>query len=144
MVTRVEVGSIASLTTVPGLGDIGKEETLKRTYFCQASDTSGAPSARILEGKSLLRSPAHLLPLPRLSPKPFSKEQAPADGKPPVSSLLHSPPSLCPSGGLSEEVAAEDLDKRMPGLVGQEADDGKRPRRSSSLFMCSCGPAPMP
>ncbi|XP_053445215.1 uncharacterized protein KIAA1671 homolog isoform X2 [Nycticebus coucang] len=134
MVARVEVGSIASLTAVPGLGDIGKEETLKRTYFCQPGDTSGAPSARILEGKSLLRSPARLLPLPRLSPKPFCKEQAPADGKPPVSSLLHSLPNLCPSGGLSEEVAAEDLDKRMPGLVGQEADDGERPRRSSSLF----------
>ncbi|XP_003789880.1 uncharacterized protein KIAA1671 homolog [Otolemur garnettii] len=134
MVTRVEVGSIASLTAVPGLGDIGKEETLKRTYFCQAGDTSGAPSAQILEGKSLLRSPARLLPLPRLSPKPFSKEQAPPDGKPPVLSLLHSLPSPCPSGGLSEEVAAEDLDKRMPGLVGQEAGGGEGPRRSSSLF----------
>lgn len=39
MATRVEVGSITSLTGVPGLGEISKEETLKRTYFCQAGDT---------------------------------------------------------------------------------------------------------
>ncbi|XP_069353706.1 uncharacterized protein KIAA1671 homolog isoform X2 [Eulemur rufifrons] len=134
MATRVEVSSITSLTVVPGLGELGKEETLKRTYFCQAGDTPGAPSARILEAKSPLRSPARLLPLPRLAPKPFSKEQAPPDVTPPVSSLLHSPTSLSPPGGLSEQVAAEDLDGRMPGLVGQEAGGGEGPRRSSSLF----------
>ncbi|XP_012499547.1 PREDICTED: uncharacterized protein KIAA1671-like [Propithecus coquereli] len=134
MATRVEVSSITSLTVVPGLSEIGKEGTLKRTYFCQAGDTSTAPSARILEAKSPLRSPARLLPLPRLAPKPFSKEQAPPDVTPPVSSLRHSPTSLSPSGGLSEQLAAKDLDQRMPGLVGQEAGGGEGPRRSSSLF----------
>ncbi|KAL2767624.1 uncharacterized protein WCI35_025807 [Daubentonia madagascariensis] len=134
MATRVEVGSITSLTVVPGLGKIGKEETLKRTYFCQAGDTSGAPSARSLEAKSPLRSPARLLPLPRLAPKPFSKEQAPPDVKPPVSSLRHSPTSPSPYGELFEEVVTKDLDQRMPSLVGQEAGSGEGLRRSSSLF----------
>ncbi|XP_008582544.1 PREDICTED: uncharacterized protein KIAA1671 homolog [Galeopterus variegatus] len=130
MATRVEVGSITTLTAVPSLGDLDKEETLKRTYFCQAGDV---PSARILEGKSPLRSPARLLPLPRLAPKPFSKEQAP-DVKSSVSSFRPSPTRLCPSSGLSSEVTAKDLDERMPGLVEQEAGSGEGPRRSASLF----------
>ncbi|XP_045390299.1 uncharacterized protein KIAA1671 homolog isoform X2 [Lemur catta] len=134
MATRVEVGSITSLTVVPGLGEIGKEETLKRTYFCQAGDTSGAPSAGILEAKSPLRSAARLLPLPRLAPRPFCKEGAPPDATAPESSLRHGPPSPCPSGGLPEQVAAKDLGGRMPGLVGQEAGGGEGPRSSASLF----------
>nr|XP_054399206.1 uncharacterized protein KIAA1671 homolog isoform X2 [Pongo abelii] len=131
MATRVEVGSITSLTAVPGLGEIGKEETLTRTYFLQAGEASGAPPARILEAKSPLRSPARLLPLPRLAPKPFSKEQ---DVKSPVPSLRPSSTGPSPSGGLSEEPAAKDLDNRMPGLVGQEVGSGEGPRTSSPLF----------
>ncbi|XP_034804801.2 uncharacterized protein KIAA1671 homolog isoform X1 [Pan paniscus] len=131
MATRVEVGSIAPLTAVPGLGEIGKEETLTRTYFLQAGEASGAPPARILEAKSPLRSPARLLPLPRLAPKPFSKEQ---DVKSPVPSLRPSSTGSSPSGGLSEEPAAKDLDNRMPGLVGQEVGSGEGPRTSSPLF----------
>ncbi|XP_058512944.1 uncharacterized protein KIAA1671 homolog isoform X2 [Ochotona princeps] len=84
MATRVEVSTITSLTAVPGLGDIGKEESLKRAYFRQAAaDPSGVASARGLETKGILRSPGPLFPLPRLTPKPFSKEQAP-EGKPPA------------------------------------------------------------
>ncbi|XP_008072233.1 uncharacterized protein KIAA1671 homolog [Carlito syrichta] len=132
MVTRVEVGSITSLSAVPVLGEIGKEEALKRTYFCPAGDASGVPSALILEGKRPLRSPARLFPL-QLTPKPFSREQAP-DVKVPVAPLRPGLTGPCPSGGPSEEVAAKDLDESMPGLVGQEAGSGEGPRRSSSVF----------
>uniref|UniRef100_A0A2K6TYD2 KIAA1671 n=1 Tax=Saimiri boliviensis boliviensis TaxID=39432 RepID=A0A2K6TYD2_SAIBB len=131
MATRVEVGSITPLTAVPGLGEIGKEDTLTRTYFLQAGDASGAPPARILEAKSPLRSPARLLPLPRLAPKPFSKEQ---DVKSPVPSLRPGSTGPSPSGGPSEEPAAKDLDRRVPGLVGQEVGSGEGMRASSSLF----------
>ncbi|MBZ3877396.1 hypothetical protein SUZIE_142730 [Sciurus carolinensis] len=130
MVTRVEVGSITSLTAVPGLGDISKEETLKRTYFCQAGGTSGSPSARILEGKSPLRSPARLFPLPRLSPKPFSKDQAP-DVRPPGPPLWPGPARPC-AAGLSEEATSKPLDSRMPSLVGQEVDGPEGPRTGPS------------
>ncbi|ELW66473.1 hypothetical protein TREES_T100017025 [Tupaia chinensis] len=143
MATRVEVGSITSLTGVPGLGEIGKEDTLKRTYFLQAGEPSGPPSARILEGKSAVRSPARLLPLPRLAPKPFSKEQAP-EVKSPVSSLWPGLTKSSPSSGLSEEVAAKDLDQKMPGLMGQEARGGEGSRRSSSAFNRAPFPRPGP
>ncbi|XP_011372958.1 uncharacterized protein KIAA1671 homolog [Pteropus vampyrus] len=133
MVTRVEVSSIASLTGVPGLGEVTKEETLKRTYFCQAGDASGAPSVRLLEGKSPLRSPARLLPLPRLAPKPFFKEKAP-DMKSPVVSVQPSPTRPSPSCGPSQDVVAKGLGERTPSLVGQETGSGEGLRRSSSLF----------
>lgn len=133
MVTRVEVSSIASLTGVPGLSEVTKEETLKRTYFCQAGDTSGAPSVRLLEGKSPLRSPARLLPLPRLAPKPFFKEKAP-DMKSPVVSVHSSPTRPSPSCGPSQDVVAKGLGERMAGVAGQEAGGGEGLRRSSSLF----------
>lgn len=133
MVTRVQVGSITSLTGVPGLGEITQEETLKRTYFLQAGDAPGTPSACLLEGKSPLRSPARVLPLPRLAPKPFFKEKAPDPRSAPVSSRP-SPPGPPPSCGPSQDVAAKDPDDRMPSLVGQEAGGGDGLRRSSSLF----------
>ncbi|XP_010601978.1 uncharacterized protein KIAA1671 homolog isoform X2 [Fukomys damarensis] len=132
MATRVEVGSITSLRRVPGLGDIGKEETLKRTFFCQAGDTSGAPSARILEGQSPLQSPARLFPLPRLTPKPFSKEQA-SNIKSPVPSLWLGPTRPSPTG-FSEEAVAKDPDLRMPSLAGQEVDSRDSPGKSVSLI----------
>lgn len=128
MATRVEIGSITSLTAVPGLGDISKEETLKRTFFRQASDTSGAPSAQILEGQSPLRGPAHLFPPPRLAPKPFFKEQA-SDIKSPVASLWPGPIRPSPSR-VSEEVAAKNQNPRMPSLSGQEVDGGDSPGKS--------------
>ncbi|XP_001496150.3 uncharacterized protein KIAA1671 homolog isoform X2 [Equus caballus] len=135
MVTRVvEVSSIASLTGVPGLGDIAKEDALTRTYFCQAGDAPGAPSALLLDGKSTLRSPARSLPLPRLAPKPFSRDKAP-DVKPPVVASLR--PSLArpsPACGVPQDVAAKATSERMPGLLGQEVGGGEGLRRSSSLF----------
>ncbi|XP_027980495.1 uncharacterized protein KIAA1671 homolog [Eumetopias jubatus] len=141
MATRVEVGSITSLTGVPGLGEISKEETLKRTYFCQAGDTPGAPSALLLEGKSPLRSPARLLPLPRLAPKPFCRETAP-DVKSLVPSLGPGPTSLSPPCGRSRDVVARDLSEKMPSLVGQEVGNGEGLRRSSSLFNKATFPRP--
>nr|XP_002722039.2 uncharacterized protein KIAA1671 homolog isoform X1 [Oryctolagus cuniculus] len=129
MATRVEVSSIASLTAMPGLGDIGKEETLKRAYFRQAADPLGAPTARILEGKGSLSSPGPLFPLPRLAPKPFSKEQAP-DAKPPAPSLWPGPPRQA----SSEEGAAKDLDRRVPSQGGQEAGGGGGLQRSPAVL----------
>ncbi|XP_054551169.1 uncharacterized protein KIAA1671 homolog isoform X1 [Talpa occidentalis] len=133
MVTRVEVGSLTSLTGVPGLGEITKEETLKRTYFLQTSDTSGASSGPLLEGKSLFRSPACLLPLPRLAPKPFSREKD-LGLKSPVASS--GPGQLRPSSscGFSEDKVTKSLGEKMPILVEQESGSGEGLRRSSSLF----------
>ncbi|KAM8818495.1 uncharacterized protein KIAA1671 homolog isoform 1-T7 [Rhynchonycteris naso] len=133
MATRVEVGSITSLTGVPGLSEIAKEETLKRTYFRQAGNPSGAPPARLLEGKSPLRSPTRLFPLPRLAPKPFFREKAP-DAKSPVASLQPSPTGPPPASGSPQDVVAQGPAERMPSLVGQEAGGGEGLRRSLSLF----------
>ena len=138
MATRVEVGSISSLTGVPGLGELSKEEALTRTYFRQAGDAPGPPSALLLEGKSPLRSPVRLLPLPRLAPKPFSKEKA-AD----VTPLWPSPARPSPTGGLSQDVASGRLNEKMPGLAGQEAGSGDRPR-SVSLFSKAAISQPTP
>ncbi|XP_066226709.1 uncharacterized protein KIAA1671 homolog isoform X2 [Saccopteryx leptura] len=133
MATRVEVGSIASLTGVPGLGEIAKEETLKRTYFRQAGSPSGAPPARLREGKSPLRSPSRLFPLPRLAPKPFFREKAP-DTKSPVASVQPGPTGPPPASGSRQDVVAQGPADGMPSLVGQEAGGGEGLRRSSSLF----------
>ncbi|XP_075389843.1 uncharacterized protein KIAA1671 homolog isoform X2 [Tenrec ecaudatus] len=122
MVTRVQVGSLTSQTGVPGLTEITKEESLKRTYFCQTGDSPEAPSARILEGKSPLRSPGHLFPLPRVAPKPFFKEKT-SDVS--VRPGLGRPSS---SGGPCEGVGAQAVDERMFTSVGQEGP------RSSALF----------
>ncbi|XP_032327604.1 LOW QUALITY PROTEIN: uncharacterized protein KIAA1671 homolog [Camelus ferus] len=128
MATRVEVGSLSPLTGVPGLGELSKEETLTRTYFRQAGDPARAPSALLLEGKSPLRSPVRLLPLPRLAPKPFSREKAADVVIPPWPSPTR--PSL--TRGLSQDTEGPDLDE-MPGLVGQEGGSGGS-LRGSSLF----------
>ncbi|XP_036908261.1 uncharacterized protein KIAA1671 homolog isoform X1 [Sturnira hondurensis] len=143
MVTRVEVSSITTLTGAPGLSEIAKEETLTRTYFCQAGDTPGATLARLSEGKGPLRSPTRLLPLPRLAPKPFFREKAP-DAKTPIASLQHSPARPAPSCGSPQDAAAKALGARMPGLAGQEAGGGEGLRRSSSLFHKATSLRPSP
>ncbi|XP_049977015.1 uncharacterized protein KIAA1671 homolog isoform X1 [Alexandromys fortis] len=121
MVTRVEVGSIASLRAGPGLGDIGSEKALKRTYFGQTGDAPGAPSTRVLSTESPLRT--HLFPLP-LAPKPFLKEQV-LEKKTPVASLWAGATQSCPSAEINMREAKEDVAKRMPGLAGQEAGRGE-------------------
>lgn len=140
MATRVEVGSISSLTGVPGLGELSKEDALTRTYFGQAGDAPGPPSALLLEGKSPLRSPVRLLPLPRLAPKPFSKEKAAAAD---VTPLWPSPARPSPAGGPSQDVASGHLNEKMPSLAGQEVGSRDRPR-SASLYPKAAFPRPTP
>ncbi|XP_077016798.1 uncharacterized protein KIAA1671 homolog isoform X2 [Tamandua tetradactyla] len=130
MATRVEVGAITPLTGVPGLSELAKEETLKRTYFCQAGDTSGVPSTRILEGKSPRRNPARLFPLPRLTPKPFSREKAPDPALP--AAPLRSGPSL--PATLPKDAVAVEVDVRMPASWGQQAGGGVDTMRGLSPF----------
>ncbi|KAM5311053.1 uncharacterized protein KIAA1671 homolog isoform 2-T4 [Glossophaga mutica] len=143
MVTRVEVSSITTLTGVPGLAEIAKEETLTRTYFRQAGDAPRAPLARLSEGKSPLRSPTRLLPLPRLAPKPFFKEKAP-DAKTSIASLQPGPARPAPSCGPPRDAAAKALGDGMPSLAGQEVGGGEGLRRSSSLFHKSASLRPSP
>ncbi|XP_055461677.1 uncharacterized protein KIAA1671 homolog isoform X1 [Psammomys obesus] len=121
MATRVEVGSIASLRAGPSLGDISREETLKRTYFCQAGDISGASPTRTLNAKSPLQ--ARLFPLP-IAPKPFCKEQVP-ERKAPVTSSWSGAAQPCPSAETDKKEAKEDVGKRVPRLASQEADRGE-------------------
>lgn len=121
MATRVEVGSITSLRAGPSLGDISREETLKRTYFCQAGDIPGTPPTRTLSAKGPLQ--ARLFPLP-IAPKPFCKEQVP-ERKAPVTSSWSGATQPCPSAETDKEEAKEDMGKRMPGLASQEADRGE-------------------
>lgn len=116
MATRVEVGSITSLTG-PGLGDISKEQN----YFYPTGSTSGA--------KSPLRTPARLFPLPRFTPKPFSKEQVP-EGKASVPSSWPGPTRPCPVG-IKE--ASEDLVKGMPSLARQEAGSEEASQNGPSV-----------
>ncbi|XP_006869354.1 PREDICTED: uncharacterized protein KIAA1671 homolog [Chrysochloris asiatica] len=133
MVTRVEVGSLASLTGMPSLGEITKEETLKRTYFCQTGDASGAPLARTLERKNPLRNQGHLFPLPRVAPKPFSKEKAP-DVKSPTVSVRPGLSRPSSSSEFSQDVVEKCPDEKMPTLVEQEPGGGEGPSRNLSLF----------
>ncbi|XP_036132773.1 uncharacterized protein KIAA1671 homolog isoform X1 [Molossus molossus] len=128
MATRVEIGALASLPGVPGLGEIAKEETLPRTYFRQ--DSAGAPAARLLDGKSPLGRPARLLPLPRLAPKPFFKEKAGAPRPGPAR----------PAPSCGPDAGAKAPGERMPSLAGPGAGGGDGLRRTASLF---APPAPL-
>lgn len=128
MATRVEVGSIASLRAGPSLGDISREETLKRTYFCQAGDIPGAPT-RILSAKSSLQT--RLSPLPS-APRPFLKEQVP-ERKTSVKSLWPGTSQPCPSAQTAKEEAKVDLGKKMPSLAGEEADRGEALQNGPSV-----------
>ncbi|XP_051032320.1 uncharacterized protein KIAA1671 [Phodopus roborovskii] len=127
MVTRVEVGSIASLRAGPGLGDISREEALKRSYFCQTGDAPGAPSTRLLRAKSPLRT--HLFPLP-IAPKPFLKD---LEKKAPVTSSWPGASQSCPSAETNKKEAKENVAKRMPSLAGQEADSGETLQNGPSV-----------
>lgn len=131
MATRVEVGSIASLRAGPtGLGDIGREETLKRTYFCQAGDLPGASSTRIRSAKNPLQ--AHLFPLP-IAPKPFLKDQVPERKASVKSSWSGGATQPRPSAQAAEEEAKEDLAKTMPSLAGEGADRGEALQNGPSV-----------
>ncbi|XP_012869736.1 PREDICTED: uncharacterized protein KIAA1671 homolog [Dipodomys ordii] len=114
-VAMVEVGSL--LTAVPGLHDFAKDEALKRTYFYPAGDPARTPSACIL------RTPARCFPLPRLTPKPFSKEQGLRWGAP-------GPSRPGPAG--VPQAASQGPDGRMPSLAGQEVGGGEAARAGSA------------
>lgn len=131
MATRVEVGSIASLRAGPaGLGDIGREETLKRTYFCQTGDLPGASSTRIRSAKNPLQ--AHLFPLP-IAPKPFLKDQVPERKASVKSSWSGGATQPRPSAQAAEEESKEDLAKTMPSLAGEGADRGEALQNGPSV-----------
>ncbi|XP_028621208.1 uncharacterized protein KIAA1671 homolog isoform X1 [Grammomys surdaster] len=143
MATRVEVGTIASLRAGPGLGDISREETLKRTYFCQAGDVPGAPSTRILSSKSHFQ--ARLFPRPT-APRPFLKEQVP-ERKGSVKSSWPGATQPCLSVQTAKEEAKVDLGKKMPSLAGEETDGGEAlqngPSVSNKATFLRSGPSTM-
>lgn len=143
MATRVEVGSIASLRAGPSLSDISREETLKRTYFCQAGDIPGAPTTRLLSAKGSLQT--RLSPLPG-APRPFLKEQVP-ERKASVKSLWPGTSQPCLSAQTAKEEAKVDLSKKMPSLAGEEADRGEDlqncPSVSNKATFLRSGPSTM-
>ncbi|XP_055002798.1 uncharacterized protein KIAA1671 homolog isoform X2 [Sorex araneus] len=111
MVTRLQVGSLTS--SLPGLA---QEETLQRTYFRPAGDRPRAPATPLLERRSPLL-PVRLLPLPRFTPRPFSK--AAPGMKSPVTPW--GPARPAPACGQPQDGAEED------------GGDGRR-RSSASAF----------
>nr|XP_009683091.1 PREDICTED: uncharacterized protein KIAA1671 homolog [Struthio camelus australis] len=87
MATKVEISStLASLTTVPDLNELTKEDKSQRVYVSVLSDASkktNEPSASLtLEEKSKFASTLRSATMPtlgsrpRLFPKPFSKEKS--------------------------------------------------------------------
>ncbi|KAM9526246.1 uncharacterized protein KIAA1671 homolog [Guaruba guarouba] len=136
MATRVEINStLASLTTVPDLNEIRKEDKSQRVYVSVLSDATSkakeASASLTLEEKgkfgSTLRSATmpSLGSRPRLFPKPFSKEKSSdtfANVKPPVpafrsSSLIRRAPE--------ETSSVKVLSGNVPPLVDQKAIDNE-------------------
>ncbi|XP_014800296.1 PREDICTED: uncharacterized protein KIAA1671 homolog [Calidris pugnax] len=131
MATRVEINStLASLTTVPDLNEIRKEDKSQRVYVSVLSDASNktkdASASLTLEEKnkfgSSLRSATmpSLGSRPRLFPKPFSKEKSPdtfANVKPPVSAFRSS--SLIRKT-TEETSSVKVLSGNVPPLVDQK------------------------
>ncbi|XP_025892466.1 uncharacterized protein KIAA1671 homolog isoform X2 [Nothoprocta perdicaria] len=128
MATKVEISSaLASLTAVPDLKEITKEDKPQRVYVSVLSDASNKahePSApRALEEKnkftSTLRSATMptLGSRPRLFPKPFSKEKSSdtfANVKPPVTAFK---PSNLIRKAAEETSPAKGLSGSVPPLV---------------------------
>ncbi|KAK2522874.1 Kiaa1671 [Columba guinea] len=132
MATRVEINStLASLTTVPDLNEIRKEDKPQRMYVSVLSDASNKtkepPASLSLEEKnqfgSALRSSTmpSLGSRPRLFPKPFSKEKSSdtfANVKPPVPAFRSS--SLVRKA-TEETSSVKVLSGNIPPLVDQKA-----------------------
>ncbi|XP_064889699.1 uncharacterized protein KIAA1671 homolog isoform X1 [Columba livia] len=132
MATRVEINStLASLTTVPDLNEIRKEDKPQRMYVSVLSDASNKtkepPASLSLEEKnqfgSALRSATmpSLGSRPRLFPKPFSKEKSSdtfANVKPPIPAFRSS--SLVRKA--TEETSSVKVSSgNIPPLVDQKA-----------------------
>ncbi|XP_010008268.1 PREDICTED: uncharacterized protein KIAA1671 homolog [Nestor notabilis] len=136
MATRVEINSaLASLTTVPDLNEIRKEDKSQRVYVSVLSDATSkakeASASLTLEEKSKFGSSVRSATMPslgsqpRLFPKPFSKEKSSdtfANVKPPVpafrsSSLIRRAPE--------ETSSVKVLSGNVPPLVDQKAIDNE-------------------
>ncbi|XP_043819692.1 uncharacterized protein KIAA1671 homolog isoform X1 [Dromiciops gliroides] len=129
MATRVEVSPLASLTPVPNLNEITKEDKLQVTYYHPISKAPASPPGMVLAGPRNLRTPSRGLLGPRLSPKPFSKE-SPLDTfanvKSPITSVKPGTVMTRPLtySKLEDSSAAKALDENMPSLVEPKMDDG--------------------
>ncbi|XP_072456212.1 uncharacterized protein KIAA1671 homolog isoform X2 [Notamacropus eugenii] len=127
MATRVEVSPLASLTPVPNLNEIAKEDRLQTTYYHPASKAS--PPLMVLAGSRNLGTPSRALPMPRLSPKPFSKENPSdvfANVKSPITAvkpgtLVTRPLSY---SKLEDSTTAKASDENMPSLVEPKMNEG--------------------
>ncbi|XP_074062250.1 uncharacterized protein KIAA1671 homolog isoform X2 [Macrotis lagotis] len=120
MATRVEVSPLASLTPVPNLKEITKEDKLQTTYYHPVSKTSASPPL-MLAGPRNLGTPSKALPMPRLSPKPFSKENSS-----PITSVKPGTMMTRPLmySKLEDSSTAKSLDENMPSLVEPKMDEG--------------------
>ncbi|XP_068937884.1 uncharacterized protein KIAA1671 homolog isoform X1 [Petaurus breviceps papuanus] len=129
MATRVEVSPLASLTPVPNLNEISKEDKLQTTYYHPVSKAPASPPGMVLAGPRNLRTPSRALPMPRLSPKPFSKE-SPVDMLANVKSpIIAAKPGTLMTRPLTynklEDLStAKALDENMPSLVEPKMDEG--------------------
>lgn len=136
MATRVEINStLASLTTVPDLNEIRKEDKSQRVYVSVLSDATSkakeASASLTLEEKSKFGSTLRSATMPslgsrpRLFPKPFSKEKSSdtfANVKPPVPAFRSS--SLVRKGP-EETSSVKVLSGNVPPLVDQKAIDNE-------------------
>ncbi|XP_044541404.1 uncharacterized protein KIAA1671-like [Gracilinanus agilis] len=139
MATRVEVSPLTSLAAVPNLNEIAKEDKLQTTYYHTGSKVSASPPVMVLAGTRNLGTPSRALPVPRLSPKPFSKENPLdtfANVKSPITSVK---PCIGMSrplvySKLEDSSTAKALDENMPSLVEPKLDEGSL---SSNGTLCN-------
>ncbi|XP_027719103.1 uncharacterized protein KIAA1671 homolog [Vombatus ursinus] len=129
MATRVEVSPLASLTPVPNLNEITKEDKLQTTFYHSVGKAPASPPVMVLAGPRNLGPPSRALPVPRLSPKPFSKENPLdtfANVKSPIASVKPGTAMTRPLtyNKLEGSSAAKALDENMPSLVEPKMDEG--------------------
>ncbi|XP_031804666.1 uncharacterized protein KIAA1671 homolog isoform X2 [Sarcophilus harrisii] len=129
MATRVEVSPLASLTPVPNLKEIAKEDKLQTTYYHPVGKAPASPPGMVLAGPRALGTPTRALPVPRLSPKPFSKENPLdtfANVKSPVASVKPGAGTTRPLAysKLEDSSAVKAVDENMPSLVEPKMDEG--------------------
>lgn len=129
MATKVEVSPLTSLGAVPNLNEIAKEDKLQTTYYHPGSKVPASPPVMVLAGTRNLGTPSRALPGPRLSPKPFSKENPLdtfANVKSPITSVKPSIGMTRPLvySKLEDSSTAKALDENMPSLVEPKLEGG--------------------
>ncbi|XP_036614396.1 uncharacterized protein KIAA1671 homolog isoform X1 [Trichosurus vulpecula] len=129
MATRVEVSPLASLTSVPNLNEIAKDDKLQTTYYHPVSKAPASSPVMVLAGSRNLGTPSRALPMPRLSPRPFSKENPLdmfANVKSPITSVKPGTLTTRPLtySKFEDSSAAKALDENMPSLVEPMMDEG--------------------